>query len=169
MKKKDRPAANLENDNFDKAITLLCIGGLVMLFAIPTYYYHLLPEVIPHHFDLKGAPDQYGHKRSIWLLPVIGIIIFLLLNHLRNKPETFNYPIEMTEENALFLYKSARRMVLCLNTFIILSFGYITFITIQTSLGKYAGLPIFFLLSFLLGLFTLIGYFYWDQIKHREL
>ncbi len=55
-----------------------CILVLVMMLVVCGYYYSILPEVIPIHFNEKGITDGYGPKGMIWSLPAIAFFIFLL-------------------------------------------------------------------------------------------
>lgn len=51
----------------------------INLFFIPSLYYSNLSELIPVHYSIKGIPDSYGHKSTLFLLAAIGFVIYLVL------------------------------------------------------------------------------------------
>jgi uncharacterized membrane protein len=52
------------------------IGGMFLLTAL---YYPYLPERVPTHFGFNGRPDQWGPRWTIWLLPVVGVVIWAVM------------------------------------------------------------------------------------------
>ena len=69
-------------------------------------------------------------------------------------PHLFNYPIEITEKNAVFQYKNARMMSLFLKVEIILLFLYTSWESVHIAKGDEGGFgmaPLPILLIFLLG------------------
>ncbi len=70
------------------------VNGLLalLIIAIPPVYtawiYQSLPEQIPTHFNIDGAPDQWGHRSSIWtLVSILGVVslgVYLLVRFLPN-------------------------------------------------------------------------------------
>lgn len=71
----------------NKVVQILVV---LILLSIPLLYatiiYDKLPETIPIHFDLRGNPDGFGSRSSIFLGPLIlgavGIFTFLLITNL---------------------------------------------------------------------------------------
>ena len=64
--------------------------------------YFELPEIIPTHYNEAGEADSYGDKLNILALPIISTLLFIGLTILNKRPHLFNYPSEITKENALF-------------------------------------------------------------------
>jgi uncharacterized membrane protein len=62
---------------FVEIITLLLVAGTI-LFAF--LYYPRLPDRIPNHFDFYGMPNAYGARNTLWILPVMGGMIYLVLS-----------------------------------------------------------------------------------------
>lgn len=55
-------------------------------FALLAYYYPLLPERMPVHWNLSGEPDKWARKSIavVFFLPVLGVylhLFFLVLKH----------------------------------------------------------------------------------------
>lgn len=79
------------------------IGLTVMLII---FYYGQLPERIPIHFDINGNPDGWSKKAMLWILPAIFVGTVVMLQVIsKMSPDNFNYPVQITEENAAYYYK----------------------------------------------------------------
>ena len=79
------------------------------IFIIGTWYllltnYWVLPEQVPVHYDFWGNPNIYSNKELIWLVPTLMTAIYVGINFLNKIPHLLNYPIPVTEANALNLY-----------------------------------------------------------------
>ena len=125
----------IKPDRFDYIIESITIIGLIVLFVLCIIYYGRLPDSIPTHFDLQGNPNSYGSKGSIWFLPILGAILYVGLTILSNYPHTFNYPVNITSENAARMYKKGIMILRLLKLIIIGLFLYINFKTIEIGLG----------------------------------
>lgn len=69
---------------------------LFALWFISIINYKKLPETIPTHFDIEGKPDGFGPRYFIFLLPIVGTLIFAFLNF----PKSFShFPVTLTPEN----------------------------------------------------------------------
>lgn len=118
----DRPQINLSLSSFDKWIEVLGWLALLAIWILSIYQYFFLPDEIPIHFNLSGEPDNYGSKGFILSLPVIASLLFLGLTALNNYPHLFNYPSEITQENAEVQYRLATRLIRILKFSIVLIF-----------------------------------------------
>ena len=67
----ERPKLKIELAPVDKATELIGIIGLLILIALPIYFFDKLPEIIPRHFAANGEPDGFSGKGIIWTLPII--------------------------------------------------------------------------------------------------
>lgn len=160
-----RPEKDIPLTTTDQLIIALGFIGLATLIGIPAYYYSVLPDSIPRHFDSSGMPDAYSGKGVIWVLPIIGSLLFIGMHWLSYHPHTFNYIVPITEENAEEQYTIAVRMIRTLNTVIVGLFAYIAYATAQVALERQQGLGSYFLPVFLLLVFGTIGYFIWRSAK----
>jgi len=77
--KSERPRIHIPLQSFDYLLEILAALGLLALLGLSTYYYGQLPEQVPSHFGPDGLPDKYGSKNSLWLLPILGSVIFVLM------------------------------------------------------------------------------------------
>lgn len=103
---------------------ILVILNLCAAFA----FYFDLPDKIPTHFNLRGQADGFGDKSTIWVITLINLGLYYGLNLFSTKlaPHKHNYPVKVTEKNALALYAMSIRMLVLLNTLIALLFLLVT-------------------------------------------
>jgi uncharacterized membrane protein len=126
-----------------------------------------LPDKIPVHFGVSGNPDLWGDKIKLTYIPVVMIFIYGLLTLVVRFPHTFNYLVEITQENAEFQYKNARKLISWLKIEIIFVFAYIEWITVQVAYGKKSGLDVWFLPFFLVLLFGTVIFYFFKMIRNR--
>ena len=99
---------------FDKWVEIISLLLIVVLWIATAYIYTAFTGIIPIHFDEDGNPDNYGSKAAIFLLPIIGTAVFILLTALNKYPLIFNYSVTITDENRKYQYQNAIRMLRCL-------------------------------------------------------
>ena len=117
---------------------------------IAAYGYFSLPETIPVHFDAKGNPDAYGGKASLFFLPALTIVLYVLMTVLNRSPHIFNYPVKITEENALHQYTLATRFMRWMKVIIALVFLIIMFSVYFSALNAGMGHGIWMVVFILL-------------------
>lgn len=162
----ERPIIKIKKTSIDIVTEIIGVLGLILLIGLPLYYFDKLPETIPRHYGANGEPDGYSGKRMIWTLPIIGITMYLGMFWLNKYPHLFNYPQQVTKENAEILYTVGTKMIRTLNAIITCVFAYITYSTIQTAVGNQNGLGVWFIPVFLILIFGLTAYFiYKSRIK----
>lgn len=57
---------------------------LFWLFLYTSLTYRELPKKIPIHFGITGKVDKLTRKRFYWLMPVIGLFIFMMMTYTDN-------------------------------------------------------------------------------------
>ncbi|MFQ5447690.1 MAG: DUF1648 domain-containing protein [Saprospiraceae bacterium] len=160
MAKEQRPEIKLEFQSFDLILEGLALMGTIALVVLPLIHLHQLPDEIPTHFNASGTPDGYGSKMTLWLLPLIGIGQYVLLTFIARYPQSYNYPVKITGENAVRQYLIAVRMIRMLKAIIAVIFTFITYKMIATALGETEGLGSYFIVVFLVAVFGPIGYYF---------
>jgi uncharacterized membrane protein len=58
-----------------------------------------LPQRIPTHFGANGQPNAWGPPGSLWLLPIVGVGLYLLISVVSLFPASFNFPVRSTPAN----------------------------------------------------------------------
>ncbi|HET8809044.1 MAG TPA: DUF1648 domain-containing protein [Flavobacteriaceae bacterium] len=130
----------------DKWLEIVAWASLIFLWFWTFWNYTNLPETIPTHFNASGEPDAYGSKNTIFTLPIIASLLFLLLSVISRFPYKYNYPIKITSENATAQYANTARMMRVLKLSIMLVFLLINILTIRTATGEAEGLGWWFML-----------------------
>lgn len=85
--------------NFRGALTIISLLLVGLSFYLVLSNFEGLPERIPSHFGSSGQPDKYSGRSSIWTIPIVSLIIFLILLVISNIPSSFNYPVKITPAN----------------------------------------------------------------------
>ena len=71
-----------------------------------------LPNRIPTHFDISGQPNAWGPPQLLWLLPVIGAGLYLLMTGLGAiRFRSYNLPVRVTQANLPFIQDQTAVMV----------------------------------------------------------
>ncbi len=160
-----RPILIINPTKTEKIIEI--IGYIILLaYWITTIStYQNLPEKIPIHYNGLGEVDNYGKKSSIFLLPIIGSFIFVILTMISKNPQNFNYNIKITEENAEYQYKNSIKLMQFLKIIVIILFFMIDLKTIRIAIGKSIGLGNSFLPLTIGIIFLPIIYFAYKSYK----
>ncbi len=158
---KNRPIINVPSTEANRFLNWLIILLLMVYVAFIFTQYSALPDTIPTHFGKNGLADAHGSKNSIWLLPAIALLMSIGLNVAAKYPHLFNYPIKVTNENALRLYTFGIKLIQITSIYVILLFFYISYVTIKvannpSSEGLHAGfLPVVIVSSLLFTIYVL--------------
>lgn len=154
----------------EQLIELLAVMGMIILVLLPAFFYEELPESIPTHFGGSGKADAWGAKSSIWLLPVIGAVIYFTLTGLNYFIKNTNPKPKHGQSQAMAnAHKDISiEMLRALKAAILICFAYIVWATIQTALGNYDGLGSFFIFVFLALVLGTTGYYIYRMLKLKE-
>jgi uncharacterized membrane protein len=163
-----RPRIKLKRTPIDWVLEFVAFAFLLILIILPLVYFKTLPETVPVHFNSAGQPDGYGSRSSLMLLPLIGAFMYLLMTILEAFPHIYNFPVEITPENAHIQYQIATRLIRVLKTVILVLFSFISYQTIKTATGGVAGLGKAFFPVFLLLTFTPIIFYLVQSLNNRH-
>ncbi|MEW5674767.1 DUF1648 domain-containing protein [Flavobacterium enshiense] len=164
----ERPKIEIKCTQTDKIVEAVGYLTLVVFWVMNAVAFSDLPEIIPIHYNGAGEVDGYGSRTTIFLLPIIGTLLFTMLTVLNKYPENFNYMVAITEENAEKQYANATRMIRFLKLVLVVLFFLIDFCTIQTSKEKMAGLGPWFLPILIVSILMLIGYFSYQSYRLKK-
>lgn len=155
----NRPKLKLNLTTTDKVIELVGWICLIGIWFLTLSNYPSLPETIPIHYNGMGKADGFGNKSSLLALPIVATILYVGMTILNKYPHVFNYPSDITEQNAFKNYKIATRLIRVLKIVIIIIFGLIVIGTLRNIYGNADGLGIWFLPLIMGLLFVPIIYF----------
>jgi uncharacterized membrane protein len=167
MTKEQRPKLKIEPTTGDLVIEAAGWLMVALLWTITFWDYSGLPDQIPVHFGASGKADSFGSKTNLLGLPILGTVMYIGLTLLGRVPHTFNYPGEITPENALRQYTNAIRMIRVLKFILVLVFTMIVLGTLRTALGKSDGLGAWFLPLTIL-LFVIPFVFYIPGLRKKK-
>lgn len=166
----DRPKIKVPYQSVDYVMELICIALLILMWAYAIVEYTNLPDIIPTHFNSAGIADDYGSKSTIFIMPVIGSLTYILFFVLNLYPHIHNYSVNITSENALKNYRFSSRFLRTVNVLICLLFAYITYHIVESATVSKTGIGSFFLpvvigVSVLLPVF---GLYYQNKINRTK-
>ena len=141
---------------------------IIVLWLVVVFFYKGLPQIIPTHFNAAGEVDDTGDKMVLFFLPVIGTLMFIAITVLSRYPRIFNFPVDITPENALRQYTNAVRMLRYLKCVIALIFLWITVVVMHKAGGETTGMIGAWSLPVMMTLILLpLGYFVMRAVRER--
>lgn len=146
-----RPRLKIPVSAVEAGLELLSLSGLVISFLLLLKYYPDLPASIPNHFGVSGEADSWGDKSTLWYLLGTNVVLYIGLTISRGFPHYFNYPINITVQNARRQYQLAIWFMAVLKTELVGMFAYLEWQMLQVALGRGSGLSSWFLAIVLLG------------------
>lgn len=164
----EKPVIKVPLTTTDKVIEVLGYLALVSFWMMTIAAYSSLPDAIPIHYNAMGEVDGYGGKGSIFILPVVGTLLFLIITAINESPESFNYNVTITPENAESQYRNATRMMRVVKLMVALIFIAIDYHTIRIATTSADGLGAAFL-PIVLGLFVMVVlYFVYQSYRLKQ-
>lgn len=151
----DMPENHTKAKNkLNSLLNLLALFFLIGMFGTLFIFWSKIPNPVPVHFNFWGEPDRFSGKGSLFILPVIGIWLFLLLfvfyKYMPNLNELNLQQKEISPEQKKANEKYTRAMLSWHNFLIMLYFFYIHWESIQIALGNKQTLNSYSLPIFLL-------------------
>lgn len=143
-------------------ITLEIISFLLILamFIYLLIVWKDIPDTIPMHYNIRGEIDRYANKNSIFFLPVVSLILYVLLTVVAFFPSIWNIPVTITQENRERVYRCIKSMLLLLKVEIVGTFLFIEYYDV-----KKKPLPGAFLGIELLTIFATLIFFIYRTFK----
>jgi len=169
MKKyKKRPIFKLPLSEFEAIVEIIDILMLVFSTIITYRYWGLLQKRVPTHFNLIGQISEWGGKGSLLLMPIAMVIIYFFITILEKYPHIYNYPKPITKETAKNQYRIARQCLMIIKTIILSFLSYFYWQSIQSAILLKRNLNFWFILIFIVALFSTLGYYIYKLINNSE-
>lgn len=131
------------------------IGGSIFILSI--FYIILawgkLPDEIPGHFNGMGEVDRWGAKIELFILPFIGLFLWMLMGLLEKVPHMHNYPSRLDESNVEAFYLNSRKILNEVKNICLILFAFISVQMVRIGLGEVNSLGWWFLPIVLIGVF----------------
>ncbi|ANU25479.1 DUF1648 domain-containing protein [Planococcus versutus] len=139
---------------FDKISLILFLSAV--LYVITKF--GSTPAQVPVHYDGTGKVDSWGSKSELFILPLVGVFLWIGMTILEKYPHTYNY-LNLKEDNRETQYKNGRLMVNVLKNEIVILFSFIIVQDIRIAIGTAEGLGIFFVPIYLVIIFSTVLFF----------
>lgn len=151
------------------AIEILSLLCLLWAFY-PLFFINALGEAgsVPIHYNFQGEVDGWGDRSSLWLQPILALVVYLVFSVLVKYPEKLNYPVEVTKGNASVLYRLMINMLRHIKLVCLILFAYGSNLSFGIAVGKY-GVENHYVVVVLIGLMFAITLLYvLRMIKYRS-
>lgn len=107
----ERPVLKIKWTGLDYLLEIVAAIIIISTIIYAFIAYRELPETVATHFNFKGEPDAFGNKSSVWAMPAISFILWMLLSIVNQFPHSFNYPYKLTSTNVERQYRMAQRFM----------------------------------------------------------
>src|SRR5690606_34838390 len=101
------------------------------------------------HFDFSGRPDAWAGKGGLLAVPIVLLGLYALLTLIGRAPHLYNYPVEITPENARTQYLLARALLAELKATICVALAYLAWAAAAVARGARESLDPWFLVVML--------------------
>ncbi|MBD3401750.1 DUF1648 domain-containing protein [candidate division GN15 bacterium] len=130
-----RPRLLIPWSSSEKWLEAISAAGMLGPIWIVAHSWGHLPERIPRHYNFAGEVDAYGGKELLLVLIAIHLSMWLGLTILSRYPHIYNYPLQITEQNAARQYRLARQLLIFVKTVVTWLFMGIIGHIVLTGLG----------------------------------
>lgn len=119
-----------------ESVALLLVGGI---FVYPLIEWPRVPDWIPVHFGASGAPDRWGSKSQLWLVPAGALVLYAAMTAATRFPRLVNLPFAVDRDSP----EVQRLLLRLLGTVKVLTLAvlaYLVWSTVQVARGQSDGL-----------------------------
>lgn len=106
-----RPRIELEPSSLERVLAMLTWIAVALNVLTLFYYWPQLPDRVPQHFDARGSVNAWGSPGWLLILPIMSLVLVVLFGWLTRFPHRYNFPWEITEENAERQYQLANQLM----------------------------------------------------------
>lgn len=131
-------------------------AGLLFHALILAWSWFVLPGAVPIHFGITGEPDDWAGKESLLAFGVLSLGLYIFLTWLNRRPQSFNYPVPITEHNRERQYRIGQSLISSVKAEAVWLLAIISWCSIQVALGRSKGLGVFFLLLVVVLIFSTV-------------
>ena len=156
----------IELNKTDKILEIISYLLLIFYWIMVIFAFGKLPTEIPVHYNGAGEVDAFGPKNSIFMLPAIATLQFILLTALTKNPEYLTFS---NKENLEQQISNTTKTFRYLKIVILIIFIFIDYKTIKIATeNKNGGLGFWFLPVFLIAIFVPIILNFYKSLKIKN-
>lgn len=163
-----RPKIKLALTNSDKILEIIGWIFIFTIWMLTLTIYDSLPEIIPTHYNIAGVADRFGEKWMVLTLPLWATLLFVGLTILNKFPHVFNYPTEITADNAERQYTNATKMIRYLKVTIVVVFTLIVYRKIRYISGQIDAFSVWFLPLIIILIFAPVVHFATKSFREKR-
>ncbi len=144
-----------------KTLEAIGLGGLAVMFWVTYSAFNgpnPLPDRIPTHFDAAGNPNGWGSPQTLWLLPVLGASLYLVITVVSQFPASFRYSVQVTEANRARLQEVTLDMLAWFKAELVCLFAVLQWWMIQAARNGGGHMSPFLVPVFLVVVFATAGW-----------
>lgn len=156
MKKFERPILKIKKTKSEWVWDILGGGIFVCAVIFLLISWNSLPDQVPGHYNGVGEVDRWGSKYEMIILPIVGLLLWAMMNILERFPHVHNYPDRLNETNVEAFYINSRKLLNAVKNVCVLAFSYILVQSIRVALGETQSLGLWFLPIMLIVLAAII-------------
>lgn len=131
-----RPRIRIPLTRLQWAIEVLTVGVLLALLLCVWQAWPTIPERIPHKFDISGQPIRWGGRSGLWFLPGLALVGYALMSVLQRMPHVYNYPVDLTAEEAPRLYAIGVSLIIWMKLQAVALFALLSWRQIEAALNR---------------------------------
>ena len=104
--------SNFHLRKIDIIVYALCLAAVIGMFVYAAATRSTLPEQIPTHYSLTGKINGYGGRSSVFMMPVVLLVLLPTLIITGMIPAAWNLPgVKVTKANAPYITACVRNMM----------------------------------------------------------
>jgi len=145
---------------------LIAVAALLTMFVALASSWSSLPERVPRHFGITGKPDAWGGTATLYALPAIGVVLYILLTVVRAIPGSANLPGIDRKTMTPAQSALAIEMLGWLKAQMAVLFAYLEIMTIRIARGNAEGLHVYVMLLWIILMMGTAG---WYTMRARRL
>lgn len=147
----------------------LALISLATSLALIIYYFDVVPDRIPTHFNGQGEPDNWSGKNMLWFLPAAGLFMYIFLGLMALIPSKHRFSTMQPKVGEEAKVKSlSLEMTGALRAMISVLLAYLSWESIQIALENNDRLWVGALPLFLILIFGCTGYYAYEIIKRSK-
>jgi len=131
-----RPILKLPKTKFEKLWDYIGCGIFMLSILYIFIMWGEIPEEVPRHFNGAGEVDRWGTKIELFILPFIGVFLWILLSLLEKAPHMHNYPARLNENNVKAFYLNSRKTLNEIKNLCLIIFAVISFQMVRIAIGE---------------------------------
>lgn len=144
----------IKGNLYNLFVNLICIVLLIGIFIYLLLNWGNIPDKISGHYNAIGEIDKMINKVELFVLPIIGLFMYLCFTIIGKFPQLWNTGVVVTEENKEYVFRNLKNM---LNTLKLIMVAVFVYITINSSQAR--NMTVWFIPIFLSFVFGTIIYF----------